>query len=120
MQSEKVQGEPVFTHDVLFGEHLLARHPERLVGLVESPKNAVVAACAFPDMTWVAAGNKGMLKREVLAPLANREVLVFPDKDAVAEWSEKLRGMQDLAHFVVSDMGQTEAEKSDIADRLMG
>ena len=28
--------------------------------------------------------------------------------------------MQDLAHFVVSDVGQTEAEKSDIADRLMG
>ena len=111
--------EPVFTHDVLFGEHLLARHPERLVGLVESPKNAVVAACAFPDMTWVATGNKGMLKREVLAPLANREVLVFPDKDAMEDWSEKLRGMQDLAHFVVSDVGQTEAEKSDIADRLM-
>lgn len=111
--------EPIFTHDVLFGEHLLDWHPERMVGLVESPKNAVVAACAFPGITWVATGNKGMLKRQVLAPLANRDVLVFPDKDAMAEWSDKLRTMQDLAHFVVSDQGQTEDAKSDIADAIL-
>ena len=115
----KVGREPVFRHDALFGEHLLERWPGRVVGLVESPKNAVVAACAFPDLVWVATGNKGMLGREVLEVLRDRNVLVFPDRDAMEEWSAKLAGMRDLANFRVSSRGQTEAEKSDIADVLM-
>ena len=51
--------------------------------------------------------------------LRGRNVLVFPDRDAMEEWSGKLAGMRDLANFRVSSQGQTEAEKSDIADVLM-
>ena len=126
----------------LFGEHLLARHPNSVVGLVESPKNAVVCACQWPDMVWVAAGNKGMLKRPLLEVLRGRQVLVMPDNDARKEWSDKLKGMQDIATFRVwgkndnddddndptASSGQAHdksgkdkggKDKSDIADRLL-
>ena len=42
-------GQELDTH-CLFGEHLLRRYPSRVVVLVESPKNAVVGACQYPDL----------------------------------------------------------------------
>jgi hypothetical protein len=106
----------------LFGEHLLARYPDSLVALVESPKNAVYGALAFQQLTWIATGNKSMLKREVLQPLRNRDVIVIPDCDAVDEWTKAIIGMKDLANFTVSDICRREAPagqtKFDIADYL--
>ena len=64
-----------FRSKCLFGEHLLNRYPDSLVILVESPKNAIFGALAFPKWTWVATGNKGMLRREVLQPLQGRDVI---------------------------------------------
>lgn len=111
-----------FQSACLFGEHLLSRNPESTVALVESPKNALFGALAFPEMTWVATGNKGMLKREVLKPLQGRNVIVIPDCDAVGVWTDTLRGMADLANFTVSDFCQRNAPqgqpKFDIADYL--
>lgn len=112
----------VFRSSCLFGEHLLPRYPDSVVILVESPKNALFGALAYPQLTWVAVGNKGMLKREVLQPLQGRDVIVVPDCDAVEEWAAIIKGMTDLANFTVSDFcrrmapeGQT---KFDIADYL--
>ena len=111
-----------FRSDCLFGEHLLARYPNNNVVLVESPKNALFGALAFPQSLWVATGNKNQLKRSVLAPLRRRNVIVMPDRDAVDEWKESISKMTDIANFVVSDFcrrvapeGQT---KYDIADYL--
>ncbi len=113
-----------FDHEVLFGEHLLARHPNSVVGLVESPKNAVVCACQWPDIVWVATGNKGMLKRSVLLPLRGRDVLVYPDEDAREEWSKKLEEMRDVANFHIAaplppPEGEAATGKSDIADVII-
>ena len=106
----------------LFGEHLLNRYPDSLVILVESPKNAIFGALAFPKWTWVAAGNKGMLRREVLQPLQGRDVIVIPDRDAISEWSTVIGGMADLANFTVVDICEHKAPegelKFDIADYL--
>jgi hypothetical protein len=114
--------EAVFRSSCLFGEHLLPRYPDSVVALVESPKNALFGALAYPKMTWVATGNKAMLKREVLYPLQGRDVIVFPDCDAVEDWSLKLHGMIDLANFIVSNFCQRMAPvgqaKFDIADYL--
>ena len=109
-----------FRADCLFGEHLLPRYPDGLVVLVESPKNALFGALEHQELLWVATGNKGMLKREVLKPLQGRDVIVIPDRDAINEWQETIAGMKDLANFSVSDFCRRMApdgnEKFDIAD----
>lgn len=111
-----------FRSTCLFGEHLLNRYPDSLVILVESPKNAIFGALAFPKWTWVATGNKGMLRREVLQPLQGRDVIVIPDRDAISEWSTIIAGMADLANFTVVDICEHKAPegelKFDIADYL--
>ena len=114
--------EAQFNSRCLFGEHLLPRYPDSCVALVESPKNALFGALAYPRMTWVATGNKTMLKRDVLQPLRGRDVIVIPDADAVSEWAQTLRGMADLANFILSDFCLRQAPvgqpKYDIADYL--
>lgn len=114
--------ETVFQSACLFGEHLLPRYPGHKVALVESPKNALFGVLAFPELVWVATGNKGQLKREVLQPLQGRDVIVIPDCDAVEEWSAAIATMTDIANFTVSDFCQRMAPegepKFDIADYL--
>ena len=111
-----------FRSDCLFGEHLLPQYPNSMVALVESPKNALYGALAFPQLTWVATGNKGNLKRQSLLSLQSRDVMVIPDCDAVDEWTATVRGMADLANFTVSDFCRRKAPegqpKFDIADHL--
>ncbi len=111
-----------FNSSCLFGEHLLTRYQTQLVALVESPKNAIFGALAFPQWVWVATGNKGALKRSVLKPIMHRDVLVIPDCDAVGQWTTVIESMADLANFTVSDFCQRSAPsgqtKFDIADFL--
>lgn len=106
----------------LFGEHLLQRYPGTTVALVESPKNALFGALAYPDMLWLATGNKNNLSRQVLQALQGRDVLVIPDRDAIDSWSVTIQGMGDLANFTVSDFCEHHAPenelKFDIADYL--
>ena len=77
---------------------------ESMAVLVESTKNALFGALAFPLWTWVATGNKSMLRREVLQPLQGRDVIVIPDRDAIAEWSTVIGKMTDLANFTIFDI----------------
>lgn len=112
-----------FCSDCLFGEHLLPSYPQTVVALVESPKNAVCGALAFPKLLWLATGSKGMLKRQVLEPLKGRDVIIIPDCDAVDEWIDTVSGMADLANFTISDFCRSHAPegqpKYDIADYII-
>ena len=40
----------------LFGEHLLAKYPDKPVALVESEKTAVIMSRIYPDILWLATG----------------------------------------------------------------
>jgi len=112
----------VFNSTCLFGEHLLPQYPDKAVALVESPKNALFGTLEEPELTWVATGNKQALKRDVLKALRGRDVIVFPDCDAVDQWTDSLKKMADIANFTVSDFCRCVApegqEKYDIADYL--
>ena len=112
-----------FYNSTLFGEHLLKANPDMPVALVESPKNAVVGACEFPGLVWVAAGNKGNISRKSLSCLLNRDVLVLPDYDAIDEWKAKLEPLKDIAAFTFSPFVENElkecGEKGDIADWII-
>ena len=113
----------VFDNECLFGEHLLRRYPQNVVALVESPKNALIGAAVQPKYVWVATGNKAMLKRSVMERLRGRQVIVFPDRDAIGEWKTLLHGMRDIAMFSVSEFCERMApdgdEKFDIADYVV-
>lgn len=119
----KLEGDGQLDTKCLFGAHLLKGSPGATVVLVESPKNAIVGACEHPEFIWVAAGSKSMLNTNVLKPLANRQVIVIPDRDAIPEWSERIDNMYTLANFHVSDfcerMAPTDQPKYDIADYII-
>ncbi len=112
-----------FDNKCLFGEHLLSRYPSSTVMLVESPKNALFGAAAYPDKVWVATGNKGMLTRDALNVLSGREVIVYPDRDAIDEWKSSISTFRDIANFTVSDFCERHApagaDKYDIADFII-
>lgn len=112
----------VFKSRCLFGEHLLNRYPQCMVALVESPKNALFGALAYPKMLWIATGNKTAIGPEELKPLQGRDVIVIPDRDAIAEWKTKIGSMRWLANFTISDfcerMAPEDQAKFDIADYL--
>ena len=107
----------------LFGAHLLASRPSAEVMLVESPKNAVVGAMAEPQYVWVAAGAKSMLNTTMLEPLKGRSVMVYPDRDAIAEWKTTLDTLQPEFSYEVSDFCERfapeDAPKFDIADFII-
>ncbi len=119
----RLPAEAEFSSVCLFGEHLVPHYPAQTVALVESPKNALFGALQMPQYLWVATGNKGALKREVLLPLQGRDVIVIPDCDAVDDWAKTIATMADLANFIVSDFCRRKAPadqpKFDIADYIV-
>lgn len=79
-----------------FGEHLLKKHPNRLVALVESEKSAVIAAGVYPDYIWLATGGKSQFAPEKIKPLKGRKVLMFPDADGYQVWRDKAKLLEQL------------------------
>ncbi len=95
----------------LFGLHLLSSHPDPLMGrgylnvratggtvaeeknrsgnkgvaIVESEKTAIILSEKFPDFIWLSCGGLQMFKPELLAPLVNHKVVIFPDTDETGE-----------------------------------
>lgn len=86
----------------LFGEHLLTKHPQQPVAVVESEKTAVICSAFIPDYVWVATGGKSQLN-ERMNVLKGRKVLVFPDSDGYEEWCAKIEQFPDL-DIQVSDL----------------
>tara|TARA_R100001440_G_scaffold5656_1_gene12025 strand:- start:320 stop:1225 length:906 start_codon:yes stop_codon:yes gene_type:complete len=71
----------------LFGEHLLSMNKSMPVALVESEKTAFIQSLADNRYIWVATGGKQNIRRAKLI-LMGRDVTVFPDIDAEAEWEQ--------------------------------
>lgn len=118
-----VPKDALFDNNCLFGAHLLARYPSAPVILVESPKNAVIGAAAFPQFLWLAAGSENMLSRQALQCLKGRLTLVYPDRDAISNWTAELQKMEDITHFQVSSLCERVAPadlpKYDVADYIL-
>ena len=58
----------------------------------------------------------------MLQPLQGRDVIVIPDRDAIADWSAAIARMADLANFTVFEicrqMAPEDDLKFDIADYI--
>ena len=76
----------------LFGLNLLTSdfsHQPSAVCIVESEKTAVILSEIFKDFIWMSCGGLQMFKPELLAPLVNHKVVVFPDTDETGEAYKK-------------------------------
>lgn len=105
----------------LYGEHLLRLYPNKPVAIVESEKTAVIMACKESSMLWLATGGKYNFNSERLAQLKGRKVFVYPDADAVQDWTTKAEAMSRFYDITVCDLHYTEDDiinKRDIADIL--
>ena len=73
----------------LFGLHLLCpadcSATGQKIAIVESEKTAVILSEIVKDFIWMSCGGLQMFKPELLAPLVNHKVVVFPDTDETGE-----------------------------------
>ena len=113
----------------MFGMHLLKRYPEATINIVESEKTALICATAYGCMEqnlWLACGGLEFLKLDSLQELINtgRKIWIWPDKDGVKKWREKVSHMLSenvsittkfLDDFWIEDDGQ----KTDVADIIL-
>ena len=114
---------------LLFGSHLLIRYPEAVVNIVESEKTAIVCAIAYgqPERNlWLACGGLNFFKLEHIKPLidANRRVWLWPDKDGVTQWEEKLKDVLSdrvtmTTKFLTDSWIPDDGEKADVADIIL-
>lgn len=115
----------------LFGEHLLsdtsAAMSTKPVAIVESEKTALVAAHFIPDFVWLATGGiHGCFNSEAMQVLDGREVILFPDLKATAEWRQRMPMLESVCRRATcSDLLEkiaTNEQRSlglDIADFLL-
>ena len=113
----------------LFGMHLLEKYPQAEVQIVESEKTAILMAIAYGNhakQVWMACGGKENISRERLKPIiaAKRQVVLFPDRDAITDWRHRAEGL--YYHFLtvnikpVTDWWKPcDGEKADIADVVL-
>jgi hypothetical protein len=92
---------PFYYKLCFFGEHLISEHPNKIIGIVESEKTAIIASIFKPEINWIATGgNSGCKWREwsVFNVLKNRKVILFPDfgffnkrteRTCFDEWAER-------------------------------
>lgn len=107
------------TDKVLFGLHLLPRHPGKTVCVVESEKTALVCACRYPGRLWVATGGCGNLTPDRLRPLRGRRVMVYPDSGELAKWTDSI-ARSGLARCGIAGFMEAYEPNTDIADVILG
>jgi len=108
----------------LFGEHLLI-DKTKPVAIVESEKTAIIASIFLPEFIWLATGGISNLNIDVCSVLKGRNVILFPDLNGFDKWSNRAKGFSHLATFIVSDLLERKATKTerqqgfDLADYLI-
>lgn len=107
----------------LFGEHLLRKYPDKIVALVEAEKTAVICAAFMPEYIWLATGGKSQLNDRVKV-LAGREVIAFPDLDAMDEWSKRAANYPEIgikiSHLLLERTNPSERDSGrDLADWII-
>ncbi|SDM65540.1 DUF6371 domain-containing protein [Kriegella aquimaris] len=74
----------------LFGLHLLENDRNKnTVCIVESEKTAIIMSMGFPSYHWMATGSKSNLKKPLLQPLKNHNIILYPDKTEFLKWNDK-------------------------------
>ena len=73
------------------------------VAIVESEKTAIILSEKFPDFIWLSCGGLQMFKPELLEPLLQHRIIIFPDTDPQGEafclWTQVALDAQRLYKF---------------------
>ncbi|WKL44897.1 DUF6371 domain-containing protein [Flavobacterium sp. ZE23DGlu08] len=73
----------------LFGLHLINESTKNKIAIVESEKTALIMSLFLPDYIWMATGSKSNFKKELLEPIKNFKIIVYPDKSEYNDWNKK-------------------------------
>lgn len=115
----------------LYGLSQLRQAPAKQpVALVEAPKTAIICTAHYPEFLWMAVGALSYPNAERLAPLRQRQILMFPDASvggkAYQQWTAKASLLTSQGFRVeVSDILEQVATSKcqtaglDLADLLM-
>jgi hypothetical protein len=111
---------------IFFGEHLLPKHPDKPVAIVEAEKTAIIARLCFPEFVWLGSNSKSWLNAARLKRLGNRQIILYPDADGFDQWqSVALDAQRQGLSVVVSNLIESrataaqKAEGFDLADYLI-
>jgi len=69
----------------LFGLHQINQFPDKIIGIVESEKTAIIMTGVSIQLNilnnyiWMATGSLNMLKEELLKPIMQKKIVLFPD-----------------------------------------
>jgi hypothetical protein len=111
---------------IFFGEHLLTKHPDKPVAIVEAEKSVIIGSLCFPKFIWLASGSKQWLKTERLQRLGNRPIVLYPDGDGFQLWqtiatNAQRQGLEVKISSLIETRATIEqkAEGYDLADYLI-
>ena len=65
----------------LFGLHLYNEQCNKIIGLVESEKSALICSIYYPELCWMATGSMDNFNAVMLKPIKDRNIIAFPDVD---------------------------------------
>ena len=106
-------------YQCLYGQHLLARYPDKHVCLVESEKTALIMAAARPEFLWLATAGCGGLSAERLNCLRGRRVTLFPDSGCYQKWSHQMQLTTGIL-YNLSPRLECYRPNTDLADLMLG
>ncbi len=66
------------------------------IAIVESEKTAIIMSLFIPEYLWMATGSKQNLKLQLLEPIKNENIFVYPDKGEFADWNKRVIELQKL------------------------
>ena len=104
-----------------FGEHLLSKHPDLPVVIVESEKTALVCSMLMPSYLWLATAGCGHFREVGLVKeqLNSRTTYILPDKGQYDNWTKEAKKYQ-VKGLVLDFIETMEVERNtDLADLLL-
>ena len=111
---------------IFFGEHLLSLEKSAPVAVVEAEKTAVIASICFPEFVWLGANSKTWLNAARLEQIGNRQIILYPDADGYARWTEtaqeaRARGVKVKVSSLIENHATDEQKQNgyDLADYLV-
>ncbi|NDP22200.1 MAG: hypothetical protein GZ091_14130 [Paludibacter sp.] len=112
-----IKQEDFILQQCLFGLHLVKELLQRPIAIVESEKTAIIMSLFMPENIWLATGSKQNLKYDLLRPLINHEIIIFPDKGEFENWNKKSDELQKL-NFKIKCSQFVEKSKHEIGTDL--
>lgn len=101
----------------LFGLHLINTDYSKPIAICEAEKGAYFMRVLFDHFIWLATGSEGNLKYELLKPIKNREIILYPDKGkAFTSWSKKANELNNKGFKITVSKILEESDLQDGSD----